>query len=94
MRFITNCCLAKDNRVLIDELNTEEIANAENSNIRTVQREAFSMEYRALLSPLLDDNKIMRSDGCLKYAEFLPYDVRYPIILPRNNHFTTQELGN
>ena len=100
MRFITNCCLAKDNRVLIDELNTEEIANAENSIIRTAQREAFSMEYRALLSPLLDDNKIMRSDGCLKYAEFLPYDVRYPIILPRKNWVTKlivkhyHEMGN
>ena len=46
MRFITNCCLAKDNRVLINELNTEEITDAENSIIRTAQREAFSMEYK------------------------------------------------
>ena len=49
IRFITNCCLAKDNRVLINELNTEEITDAENSIIRTAQREAFSMEYIALL---------------------------------------------
>ena len=107
MRFITNCCLAKDNRVLINELNTEEITDAENSIIRTAQREAFSMEYIALLkgkklssqskllglSPRLDDNKIMRSYGRLKYAEFLPYDVRYPIILPRKNWVTKLIAG-
>ena len=52
------------------------------------------------LSPRLDDNKTMRSDGRLKYAEFLPYDVRYPIILPRKNWITKlivkhhHELGN
>ena len=102
MRFITNCCLTKDNRVLDNELNVEEIADAENCIVRTAQREAFSEEYTALLkgrklssqskllglSPRLDDNKVMRSDGRLKYAEFLPYDVRYPIILPRKNWVT------
>jgi len=42
----------------------------------------------------------MRSDGRLTYAEFLPYDVRYPIILPRKNWVTkvivkyNHELGN
>jgi hypothetical protein len=30
-----------------------------------------------------------RCDGRLKYAEFLPYDVKYPVILPRNNSVTT-----
>ena len=41
MRFITNCCLAKDNRVLDNELNIEEIMDAENCIVRTAQREAF-----------------------------------------------------
>ena len=42
----------------------------------------------------------MRSDGRLKYAEFLPYDVRYPIILPHKNWVTNliakhyHEMGN
>ena len=114
MRFITNCCLLKDHRVLSNDLKIQEIADAENSIIRTAQREAFAMEYIALLkgkklssqskllglSPRLDDNKIMRSDGRLKYAEFLPYDVRYPIILPRKDWVTKlivkhyHELGN
>ena len=111
MGFITNCCLSKDNRVLSNELKIQEIADAENSIIRIPQREAFGMECIALLkgkklpsqskllglSPRLDDNKIMRSDGWLKYAEFL---VRYPIILPRKDWVTKlivkhyQELGN
>ena len=30
----------------------------------------------------------MRCDGRLKYAEFLPHDARFPIILPRNNFVT------
>ena len=82
--------------LLSNELKIQEIADAENSITRTAQREAFTMEYIALLkgkklpsqskllglSPRLDDNKIMRLDGWLKYAEFLPYDVRYSIILP------------
>ena len=52
------------------------------------------------LSPRLDDNKIMRSDGRLKYAEFLLYDVRYLIILPHKDWVTKlivkcyHELGN
>ena len=116
MRFITNCCLAKDNKVLDNELNIEEIVDAENCILRTTQREActFSEEYTALLrgrklssqskllglSPRLDDNKILRSDGRLKYAEFLPYDVQYPIILPCRIWVTKlivkhyHELGN
>ena len=42
----------------------------------------------------------MRSDGRLKYAEFLPYNTRYPIILPRKSWVTKliikhhHELGN
>lgn len=42
----------------------------------------------------------MRSDGRLKYAEFLSYDVRYPVILPRRNWVTKlivkhyHKLGN
>ena len=35
------------------------------------------------LQPKLDDDGLMRSDGCLEHAEFLSYDVRFPTILPR-----------
>ena len=40
------------------------------------------------LQPKLDDDGLMRSDGRLKHAEFLAYDVGYPIILPRRNWVT------
>ena len=44
------------------------------------------------LCPKLDSEGIIRSDGRLDgrltYAEFLPYDVRYPIILPQKNWVT------
>ena len=43
---------------------------------------------------------LIRCDSRLQYAEFLPCDVRYPIILPRRNHITKlivkhyHEVGN
>ena len=33
----------------------------------------------------------MRSDSRLQYAEFLPYDVRYPNLLPRKNWVTNNQ---
>ena len=114
MRFVNNCYTVKSNKLIEVELTAEEIVDAEHHIIRTMQKEVFFEEYLALLkgrklsaqskllglSPRLDEDKIMRSDGRLKYAEFLPYDVRYPIILPRKNWVTKlivklhHELGN
>ena len=37
------------------------------------------------LKPVLDEDEILRCDGRLRYAEFLPWETRYPIILPRNH---------
>ena len=39
-------------------------------------------------SPRLNSEGMMRPDGRLTYAEFLPCDVRYPIILPHKNWVT------
>ena len=64
-----------------------------------MQKEVFKEEYLALvrkkelpsnskllgLCPKLDSDGIIRSDGRLTYAEFLSYDVRYPIILPHKH---------
>ena len=52
------------------------------------------------LCPKLDSEGVIRADGQLTYAEFLPYNVRYPIILPRKSWITKlivkyhHELGN
>ena len=37
------------------------------------------------LSPFLDSSNVMRAGGRIAKAEFLPYDTRFPIILPNHN---------
>ena len=96
------------------ELSIKEVLDAENYIIKEMQKKEFNEEYTSLvnkkewpkhskllgLCPKLDSEGIIRSDGRLTYAEFLSYDVRYPIILPRKNWVTKliikhyHELGN
>jgi hypothetical protein len=92
----------KTNRVFGKALQPEEIQDAEEDIICKVQLEVFSEEYQALksnktispksllikLSPRIDENGIIRMDGRLTYADYLPYDVKHPIILPRGHHVT------
>ena len=101
VRFVNNCRLPKVKRNF-DSLTPEEISDVEDMIIRTVQRSEFSAEYNALtngkslskkskllhLRPRIDEDGIMRCDGRLKNADYLPYDVKYPIILPRKNWVT------
>ena len=70
---------------------------AEIQFIKQAQSTEFKEEWTALsrgkplpssrklirLQPKLDADGQMRSDGRLKHAKFLPFDVRYPLILPR-----------
>ena len=86
------------------ELSIEEVSDAENYIIKEMQKKEFNEEYNSLvkkkelpkhstgkllgLCPKLDSEGIIRSDGRLTYAEFLPYDMRYPIILPQKNWVT------
>ena len=70
--------------------------------IRNAQMKEFKDEYSTLKSekclptsskllclyPLFDDDGMMRVNGRLKNAEFLSYDTKYPIILPRKNWIT------
>ena len=37
---------------------------------------------------MLDEQGLMRSDSRLRYTEYLPYDVRFPVILPRGRWVT------
>ena len=101
MRFISNCHVNKEHRMK-GELSLYEIRDTEKLIIKNIQREVFYNEYVALqkrkqlpidskllgLCPKLDEDRIMRSDSQLQYAEFLPYDVRYPILLPRKHWVT------
>ena len=101
-RFLDNWCLSKDRRIT-GELTIDEIRNAENQIIAQAQQQAFPNEYRMLaqgknlphsskllqLRPVLDEDELVRCDGRLRYAECLPYDTRFPIILPRGHWVTT-----
>ena len=99
--FIENCRLPAD---LWREgfLKPDEVATSER-HIRQAQQEVFTEEIRAVkvgkelpsgskLLPLrhvLDDEGILRCDGRLPYAECLPWETCYPIILSRNHWITT-----
>ena len=83
-------------------MKAEEIKDAAIEVIRGAQRKASPDEYLALqrkrelpkkskllgLQPWLDEEGQMRCDGRLKYAEVLPQDARFPIILRRKNCVT------
>jgi len=114
MRFVNNCHVGESRRLFDWQLQFEDINDAETQIMRKMQKEMFSEEYKALVKEdrlpnhskllnlclCLDDDGIMRSDGRLKYAEFLLYDTRYPIILPRKSWVTSlivkhhHEAGN
>ena len=80
----------------------EEIKDAEAHVIRKVQQDAFASEYHQLLKgqqvksdsklislqPCIDEDGLLRCNGRLRYKDCLPYDARYPILLPRNNWVT------
>ena len=98
----------RDNRNAGMELQPEEIKGAEEEIVRFAQRQAFRDGYAALssgkpipkksqlitLNPCIDDDGVIRSDGRLKFANFLPYDTRFPIILPRGHWVTKLIVKN
>ena len=98
LRFVQNCQQPSQFRKE-GELSPQEIQESEGIIIKEAQKESFPEEHRALtsgkqiskssklvkLTPRLDEDGIIRCDGRLQYTEFLPFDVRYPIILPRGH---------
>ena len=71
--------------------------------IREAQGEVFKEEMQAIkagrelpsarklqpLRPVLDEDGVLRCDGRLRYAEYLPWETRFPIILPRSHWVMT-----
>ena len=98
-RFIYN---SRNERKKVGELNIDDIYDVRIEIIREAQMEAYRGEYHALsnerplknnskilaLSPRLDEDRLLRCDSRISKAEYLPYDTRYPIILPRRHHIT------
>ena len=91
-RFIENCrCPVTIRR--------QGMIQPERRIIRQAQQEVFKEEMRAVqagkelpsgsklqpLKPVLDEDGILRCDERLPYAEFLPWETHYPIILLRNH---------
>ncbi|XP_029660099.1 uncharacterized protein LOC115233682 [Formica exsecta] len=84
-----------------EDLNTEELKEAEMRIIKLVQLSNFENELRNLngnrildkksnmltLNPYVDEIGILRVGGRLKHAE-LEFDQKHPILLPSNNHIT------
>ena len=89
-RFVDNCRRRISDRTLgelLGELLSTELKRAEIQLIR--HRRPISPSSKIIgLQPKLDDDGIMRSDGRLRHAKFLSFDVRYPIILPRKSWIT------
>ena len=95
-RFLENCHLPSTLRKKA-ALGPEEIVTSEMKFIRLAQQEEFQEEIQALksgkglpgkskllpLKPVLDEEGVLRCDGRLKFADCLPWETRYPIILPR-----------
>lgn len=100
-RFLENCRLPSTLRKK-EALGPEEIVTSEMHFIRLAQQEEFQEEIQALksgkglpgrskllpLKPVLDEEGVLRCDGRLKFADCLPWETRYPIILPRNHQIT------
>lgn len=100
-RFVENCRLKSDLRRK-GGLSVDEIEEAEIQIVRDAQISDFREDYIALmkgqqlplgsrllsLKPKIDEYGLLRSDGRLQYADFLPFDTKYPVILPRKNRVT------
>lgn len=96
-RFINNI---KSNNKNFDELSAQEIEDAENFWIKTVQKEVFSDELSCLkqgkaisksssileLNPFLDDNGIIHVGGRLQQSK-LKFLQKHPILMPSKHHF-------
>ncbi|XP_038117193.1 uncharacterized protein LOC119769289 [Culex quinquefasciatus] len=71
-------------------LQQDEYKQAEVYLLKMVQAESFIDESSPLykLTPLVDEDGLLRMEGRTENAEFLPFDLRFPVILPKDHHVT------
>ncbi|XP_052820244.1 uncharacterized protein LOC128246076 [Mya arenaria] len=100
MRFIQNCLLNSEDRK-VGELTFDELQDSERQITQATQKKQFP-EYRDIvngkllqknsillsLNPVSDTDGVIRSSSRLKYADFMPFESRNPIILPRHSWTT------
>ncbi|XP_062703633.1 uncharacterized protein LOC134286082 [Aedes albopictus] len=61
---------------------------AQRANLTSAKIERGSLLYK--LTPVMDDNGVIRVGGRLEKAEFLPFDTKFPIILPKDDVITSR----
>lgn len=91
-RFFTNCRLPMNLRGKDQILLPTEILEAETFWIKQAQAQAFpggeNKGSLTRLNPKNDDDGLLQMDGCLYFADDLPYSTRHPILLPKDNPVT------
>lgn len=104
LRFIRNCKVKKDKRKF-NALTVNETKDAMSCLIRYVQEIHFAEEIKCIknglpirtnlksLNPFIDSNGVMRVAGRIGNAN-LPYNQKYPMILPCKCHLTTLIIRN
>ena len=89
-RFISNCRIKKEERRL-EELNAEEYDHAKILCIQSVQivlyQESGHEKRCQSLGLYEDEQGIQRCRGRIGKAK-IPFSTRFPILIPRNHHFT------
>ena len=104
-RFVDNCLNPHELRSKGTCLYPEELKDAEIHHIKQAQEESFSEEISTTkaqrplssssklcsLSPVIDEDGVLRCSSRLQFAECLPWESKYAIILPRK-HAVTQSI--
>ena len=99
-RFVANC---RGTEKVSGELDCAELESAKLEIVARAQQEVFGEELRCLkkgktlpsssrltkMCPKLDSEGLLRCDGRTQRAEWIPFDMRFPIILPRKHHVTS-----
>ncbi|XP_047143024.1 uncharacterized protein LOC105850941 [Hydra vulgaris] len=99
--FIGNCRFETDFRKK-GNIAADKYHESEKEIIAKAQKESFKEEYSNIekgkpisisskiisLNPQIDEDGLLRSCSRLQNAHYLPYDVKYPIILPRGHTIT------
>ena len=98
-RFYQNCKQNDRTHRKIGELQPHEVINAEFHFIKKAQQEEFKEEYDVVmkqkcvsvksslscLMPFMDEDGIIRANTRIREADYIPYNVKHPIILPRHH---------
>ena len=91
-RFVNNCKLPNESRKKSQTLCLQELKDSETWWIKKAQLEGFpegkTDSCLTRFNPKEDDDGLLRVDGRLCNSNDLPYDVKHPIILPKDHTVT------